>query len=65
MRLPVQAEAVKALLNFLDHNYRCFTFINVDMTPILKEYDRILDFPSNFHKIYFRKRFENTASKVI
>jgi hypothetical protein len=65
MRLPVQAAAIKALLNFWDPSYRCFTFGNVDMTPTLEEYERILDFPNNSHKIYLRQRFEDTASEVI
>ena len=65
MRLPVQAAAIKAFLNFWDPSYRCFTFGNIDMTPTLEEYERILDFPNNSHKIYHRWRFEDTTSEVI
>jgi len=65
MRLPVQAAAIKALLNFWDPSYRCFTFGNIDMTPNLEEYERILDFPNNNHRIYLRRRFEDTASEVV
>jgi hypothetical protein len=63
MRLPVQAAAIKALLNFWDPSYRCFTFGNIDMTPTLEEYERILDFPNSSHRIYLRRRFEDTASE--
>jgi hypothetical protein len=35
------------------------------MTPTLEEYERILDFPNNSHKIYLRQRFEDTASEVV
>jgi hypothetical protein len=65
MRLPVQAATIKALLNFWDPSYRCFTFGNIDMTPTLEEYERILDFPNNSHRIYLRRRFEDTASEVV
>ena len=65
MRLPVQAAAIKALLNFWDPSYRSFTFGNIDMTPTLEEYERILDFPNNSHRIYLRRRFEDTASEVV
>jgi hypothetical protein len=51
IRLSVQVMAVKALLNFWDPNYWCFTFGNINMTPTLEEYERILDFPNNSHKI--------------
>jgi hypothetical protein len=65
MRLPIQAAAIKALLNFWDLSYRCFTFENINMTLTLEEYERILDFPNNNHKIYLRRRFEDTASEVV
>jgi hypothetical protein len=35
------------------------------MTPILGEYERILDFPNNNHKIYLIRRFEDIASEVV
>jgi hypothetical protein len=54
IRIPVQAVEKKALLNFWDLNYQCFTLKNIDMTPTLEEYKRILDFPNNSHKIYLR-----------
>ena len=51
IRLSVQVMVVKALLNLWDPNYRCFTFGNINMTPTLEEYERILDFSNNSHKI--------------
>jgi len=54
MRLPIQATTIKALLNFKDPSYRCFTFRNIDMTPAMEEYERVLDFPNNGRKIYLR-----------
>jgi hypothetical protein len=50
MRLLVQVIAIRALLDFQDPDYRCFTFRNIDMTPILEEYMRILDFLNNNYK---------------
>jgi len=35
------------------------------MTPTLEEYERILDFLNNSHKIYLRRKFEDTASEVV
>jgi hypothetical protein len=65
MRLPIQATAIKALLNFWDPSYRCFTFGNIDMTPTMEEYERVLDFPNNGRKIYLRRKFKDTASEVV
>jgi len=65
MRLPVQAIAVKALLNSWDPNYRCFTFRNINMTPTLKEYKRIFDFLNNSHKIYLKWRIKDTVYEVV
>ena len=65
MRLPIQASTIKALLNFQDPNYQCFTFENIDMTPTLKQYSRILDFSNDYLKVYFRQRFEDTTLEII
>ena len=35
------------------------------MTPTLEEYERILDFPNDSHRIYHRRRFEDTTSEVV
>jgi hypothetical protein len=65
MRLPLQAAAIKALVTFVDPSYQCFSFGDIDMTPTLVEYERILDFPNNSHKIYLRRNFEATAAEVV
>ena len=65
MRLPLQTAAIKALVTFWDPSYRCFAFGNINMTPTLEEYERILDFPNNSHKIYLRRNFEGTAAEVV
>ena len=51
MRLPLQIIAIKALVNFWDPSYRCFTFGSIDMTPTLEEYERIFDFSNKSHRI--------------
>ena len=38
IRIPVQILVVKALMHFWNLGYRCFTFIDIDMTLIIKEY---------------------------
>ena len=65
MRLPLQTAAIKALVTFWDPSYRCFAFGNIDMTPTLEEYERILDFPNNSLKIYLRRNFKGTAAEVV
>jgi hypothetical protein len=35
------------------------------MTPILEEYEMILDFPNNNYKIYLIWKFKDTTSKVV
>lgn len=34
------------------------------MTSILEEYNRILNFPNDSYKVYFKQRFEDTALKI-
>jgi len=65
IRLPIQATTIKALLSFWDPSYRCFTFRNIDMTPTMEEYERVLDFPNNGRKIYLRRKFKDTGSQFI
>jgi len=38
IRIPVQILVVKALMHFWNLGYRCFTFMDIDMTLIIKEY---------------------------
>jgi hypothetical protein len=40
-------------------------FRDIDMTPTIKEYAQILNFPNNPYKVYFRQRIENTTTKVV
>jgi hypothetical protein len=35
------------------------------MTPTMEEYEKVLDFPNNGRKIYFRQKFKDTASEVV
>jgi hypothetical protein len=56
MKILVQTSSVKALLHFWDPNYKCFTFRDVDVTPTIKEYAQILNFPNDPHKVYFKQR---------
>ena len=67
MRLPLHTESINALLNFQDpnYNYKCFTFRDIHITPILEEYDMILDFSNNSHQIYFKQIFKNTTLEVV
>ena len=64
VRIPVQISAVKTLMHFWDPSYRCFNFGDVDMTPTLEEYAKILSFPNDPYKVYFKQRIESTAVVV-
>jgi len=35
------------------------------MTPTLEEYETILDFPNNSHKIYLRRKFKDLDLEVV
>jgi hypothetical protein len=52
LKVQVLPLAIKALIHFLDPNYRCFTFGNIDMVPIIEEYDVLIEFPEDVHKVY-------------
>jgi hypothetical protein len=60
MKIPVQTSSVKALLHLWDPNYKCFTFRDIDVTPTIQEYDQILNFPNDPHKVYFKQRIRDT-----
>jgi hypothetical protein len=35
------------------------------MIPTLKEYEMILDFPNNSHKIYLKQKLEDTVLEIV
>jgi hypothetical protein len=51
LKVPVQPLAIKALIHFLDPKYHCLTFGDVDMVPIIEEYDVLTDFSRYVHKV--------------
>jgi len=54
-KVSVQNSSIKALMYFLDLEYWCFTFGNIDMCPTLKEYGLLTEFPQNLYKVYFHQ----------
>jgi hypothetical protein len=52
-------------MHFWNLGYRCVTFRDIDMTPTIKKYAQILNFPNDPHKVYFRQRIKNTDTKVV
>jgi hypothetical protein len=49
-----QYGSITNLIRLLEPNYMYSTFENIDIIPILKEYNMILDFPNDNHKVYFK-----------
>jgi len=45
---------IKALMQFWNSGYICYTFRDIDMTPTIEEYAQILNFPYDPYRVYFR-----------
>ena len=56
IRILIRISLVNALMNFWNPGYKYFIFGDIDMTPTIKEYTQILNFPNNPYKVYFRTR---------
>ena len=56
--LPIQVDEqlIKVIMPFWDLPYRCITFNQEDMTPIIEEYTTLLKIEtSNPNKVYWKK----------
>ena len=56
--LPIEVDEqfLKAIILFWDPSYRCFTFNQVDLTPIVEEYSALLRIsPPNPNKVFWKK----------
>lgn len=60
LKVSVLPLAIKALINFWDPDYRCFTFGDIDMMPTIKKYSVLTYFLEDVYKLYFHRRIENT-----
>ena len=47
LKIRVQHACFQAMIGFWDPEYRCFTFDTVDMTPIIEEYESLLNCPKS------------------
>jgi len=55
---------IKALMYFLDPEYWCFTFRNVNICPTLEENGLLTEFPWNIYKIYFHHIHNKVLTEV-
>ena len=54
--IEIDEQLLKAIILFWDPSYRCFTFNQEDLTPIVKEYAALLRIsPPNPDKVFWKK----------
>jgi len=63
-KVEVLSLAVRALVHFWDPDYRCFSFESIDLSPIMKEYGMLTEFPNNLYRIYFPLRFNKIIPEL-
>jgi len=63
-KIEVLNPAIKALINFWDPDYRCFSFGNVDLCPTVEEYGMLMEFPKHLHKVYFPLRSDKVIPEL-
>ena len=62
--VEVLSPAVRALVHFLDPDYRCFSFGNIDIYPAMEEYRMLIEFPNNLYRIYFPLRSDKIIPEL-
>ena len=65
MRVSIQNSTIKTLMHFLDLEYHCFTFRDIDMCPALEEYSLLTEFPRDLYKVYFHQRRDNVITDLV
>jgi len=63
-KIGVLNPAIKALINFWDPDYRCFSFGNVDLCPTIEEYGMLMEFPKHLHQVYFPLRNDKVIPEL-
>jgi len=63
-KIEVLNAAIKALINFWDPDYRCFSFGNVDLCPTIEEYGMLTEFPKHLHRVYFPLRNDKVIPEL-
>jgi len=63
-KIEVLNPAIKALINFWDPDYRCFSFGNVDLCPTVEEYGMLTEFPKHLHRVYFPLRNDKVIPEL-
>jgi len=63
-KIEVLNPAIKALINFWDPDYRCFSFGNVDLCPTIEEYGMLMEFPKHLHQVYFPLRNDKVIPEL-
>ena len=63
-KIEVLNPAIKALINFWDPDYRCFSFGNVDLCPTIEEYGMLMEFPKHLHRVYFPLRNDKVIPEL-
>jgi hypothetical protein len=65
LKVTVFLLAIKALINFKDLNYHCFTFGDVNIVPTIEEYGVLTDFSKDVYKVYFHQIIDNIVEELV
>jgi hypothetical protein len=63
-RVEVLSPTVRALVHFLDPDYRCFSFGSIDLCPTMEEYGMLTEFPNNLYRIYLPLRSDKIIPEL-
>lgn len=63
-KIEVLNPAAKALINYWDLDYICFSLSNMDLCPTIKEYKMLMEFPKHLHKVYFPLRSDKVIPEL-
>jgi hypothetical protein len=64
-KVSMQNSTIKTLMYFLDLEYWCFTFENIDMCLTLEEYSLLTEFPQNLYKVYFHQIHDKMLTELV
>jgi len=63
-RVEVLSPTVRAIVHFLDLDYRCFSFANIDLCPTIEEYGMLTEFLKTLYRIYLPLRYDKIIPEL-
>ena len=65
MYIPVNYFALRAIINFWDPAYGCFTFGSCDLLPTIEEYQAMLSMPEKEREIVYFFNPKQTTKRTL